>query len=408
VTVGRAPYALFGDCNVMRRARCRCHGFALLVVLTGVTVVGYGVLLALNQPLAQLELVSHVFHPVVVDSPSPRVRRLPAVALGVDQRSFCGGRFVAYGRQFARLRGAVVDRRHCRSDREGGEAIEDVINQPESVEYYRFDHGCFQLACTSDVSVTRGKVDYVFAGIDNHLNAWLHSLHLSNNDDAIADMERRPRFTIAVTRYEYANLYHTMTDWYNAFVLVCFFNETSDLTDILFIDSHPRGALDPVWRRLFRRTLRLSELSPNRSTSFERLVWGWLGYNSLMTIYQTSPTPPLIEEFRSFFLSAYGLPAAATLAGRPDCVGMRLSVLFIWRRDYVAHPRNPEGAMTRKIANEDELVRRVKSQLPQAQIAGVQIDLYPMDEQMRIIADTDILIGESICNAWTLLRNRVE
>ena len=74
----------------------------------------------------------------------------------------------------------------------------------------------------------------------------------------------------------------------------------------------------------------------------------------------------------------------------------------------MAHPRNPEGAMTRKIANEDELVRRVKSQLPQAQVAGVQIDLYPMDEQMRIIADTDILIGESICNAWTLLRNRVE
>jgi len=137
---------------------------------------------------------------------------------------------------------------------------------------------------------------------------------------------------------------------------------------------------------------------------FERLAWGWLGYNSLMTIYQSSPTPPLIEEFRSFFLSAYGVPAAATLPGRPDCDAMRLSVAFIWRRDYVAHPRNPQGSVTRKIANEDELLRRVKLQLPQARVTGVQIDRFSMEEQLRIVADTDILIGESIGHLQ-LLRN---
>jgi len=72
---------------------------------------------------------------------------------------------------------------------------------------------------------------------------------------------------------------------------------------------------------------------------------------------------------------------------------MRLSVTFIWRRDYVAHPRNPQGAVSRKIANEDELLRRVRLQLPHASVTGVQIDLYTMDRQLRIVADTDILIG---------------
>ena len=354
-------------------------------------------LLTLHQPLSQLELVPRVFQPAVADGSSSRARRLPIADLGMDQQSFCEGRLIAYGRHFAELKSAVIDRRYCRSEREGGEAIDTVINQPESVEYYRFERGCFQMSCASDPSTTRGKLKYVFVGGDNHLNKWLHSMQLTNNDATADEVDRLPRFTIAVTRYEYANLYHTMTDWYNAFLLLCFFNETSDSTDILFIDSHPSGSLDPVWRRLFRRTLRLSDLSSVRPTLFEQLIWGWLGYSSLMTIHQSSPTPPLIEEFRSFFLSAYGVPAAASLPGRPDCDGMRLSVLFIWRRDYVAHPRNPKGSVTRKIANEDELLRRVALQLPNARVTGVQIDLYTMDEQLRIIADTDILIGESTC-----------
>jgi len=377
----------------MRRARWRrCDGFGFLIALTGVTVVGYGVLLVLHQPLAQLDIVPHVFHSAVSDSSSSRADRLPSVALGMDLRSFCGGHLVVYGRQFGQLKSAVIDRRQCRCERAGGEAIETVINQPESIEYYRFERGCFQLACAPDQS----KLEYTFAGADNHLNAWIRSVLLTRHDAAVTDVDNRPRFTIAVTRYEYANLYHTMTDWYNAFLLVCFFNETADATEILFVDAHPTGSLDPVWRRLFRRTLRLSDLSSDRPTSFKRLVWGWLGYNSLMTIYQNSPTPPLIEEFRSFFLSAYGVPAARTLTGRPDCDGMQLSVLFIWRRDYVAHPRNPECSVTRKIANEDELLRRVKSQLPRARVTGVQIDLHPMSEQLSLVADTDILIGKSI------------
>jgi len=258
----------------------------MLVVLVGVTLVGYGVLLALHQPLGQLDLAPHVFHQH--QAPGDRAsRQLPAAPLHLDSQALCAGRLVVYGRQFARLTDAVVDRRRCRSERQGGEPIDAVINQPETVEYYAVDRGCFRLACPSV-----GKLDYVFAGTENHLNTWLRAVQPSSDD---ADVDVRPRFTIAVTRYEYANLYHTMTDWYNAFLLVCFFNETADATDILLVDTHPRGALDPVWRRLFRRTLRLSDLSPDRPTSFRRLVWGWLGYNSLMTIYLSSPTPPLVE-----------------------------------------------------------------------------------------------------------------
>jgi len=93
-------------------------------------------------------------------------------------------------------------------------------------------------------------------------------------------------------------------------------------------------------------------------------------------------------------LAGYGLAKSSTVAGAPDCAALRLSVLFIWRHDYVAHPRNPRGTVSRKIANEDELVERVSAVLPQARVRGVQIDLYTMDQQLRLIVDADILIGQ--------------
>jgi len=373
----------------LKRTRYRYLLLYLLVTLIGIAVI-YGLIGAQRSTRSDLRISG--MPTTTMNTVAFHSRFPPTVSdLGVNRQSFCDGRMVAFRRQFALLRNAVVNRRHCRSERRGGEAINTVINQSESIEYYHFDRGCFQLVCDSV-----DKLDYAFVPSDNHLNAWIRSVQLSYDADVAADMNTEPRFTIALTRYEYANLYHTMTDWYNAFLLLCFFNKTSSATDILFIDSHPSGALDSVWQRLFRRTLRLSDLSLEQPTSFDRLAWGWIGYNSLMTIHLNSPTPPLIEEFRGFFLSAYGLPAAAAIPGRPDCDGMRLSVLFIWRRDYVAHPRNPTGSITRKITNEDKLLQQVRSQLPQARVTGIQIDLFTMDEQLRIIVDTDILIGEII------------
>jgi len=82
----------------------------------------------------------------------------------------------------------VVDRRRCRSERAGGEEMDSVVNQPESVEYYRFDRGCFRLSCPATSS---GRLmNYVFDRVDNHLNDWLRSIQLTsshhNDDDAAA------------------------------------------------------------------------------------------------------------------------------------------------------------------------------------------------------------------------------
>jgi glycoprotein 2-beta-D-xylosyltransferase len=67
--------------------------------------------------------------------------------------------------------------------------------------------------------------------------------------------------------------------------------------------------------------------------------------------------------------------------------------IYATKRDYVAHPRNPNGIIRRKIKNEFELVEKTKTWFPNYKIRGVQMDKLPMKEQIFLITKTNILIG---------------
>lgn len=274
------------------------------------------------------------------------------------------------------LKNVLVDRTHCRCQRLGGEPINAVLNQEEAAEYYTVDVGCFQLPC---VEFHR----YAFSDNNHHLNSWMRALKTDGSDSSSKALQL-DTFTIAVQRYEYVNLYHTMTDWYNAFLVMQFFGRTPEHTNILIFDTHPYGSLDAVWPQLFNSTFRLSAL-PSK-TRFRRMAWNIVGYSSPMKIH-LSPRPPLFEEFRSFFLTSHDVADDR----RVDCD--KLSVLFIWRRDYVAHPRNPTGFVVRKVDNEASLIAYVRKQMPEMKTTGVQIDTLPMHEQLRLVANADILVG---------------
>ena len=139
-------------------------------------------------------------------------------------------------------------------------------------------------------------------------------------------------------RYAYVNPHHTLTDWYNAFLIMNFFNLPREKTNILIVDGHPWGNLDYVWNDLFNSTLRLGHLT--KPVIFKSLVFSWQGYNSPIDPNKEHmyTEMPLFEEFREFLLDTYRLPVKKIL----DCSS--LTVTLIWRRDnYVVHPRNPSG-----------------------------------------------------------------
>ena len=289
----------------------------------------------------------------------------------------CGGKFQAFAQEFALLKDVVVDPLYCSSPRMGGENMSSVLKQTDKLEYFTYSPGFFQLQCPERPSTGR------FLGRRNHINDWMSNL-TTLNESSDNDVAVQRGFTIAIVRYEYANMYHTMTDWYNAFLVMQFFNRSREDTSILLVDSHPWGQLDSAWSKLFNSTRRLSTY--HNRTLFHTLVWGILGYRSPLNKHK-EPSAPLMEEFRDFFLRSFHLPDDHAL----DCNAV--NVLLIWRRDYVAHPRNPTGNVSRKINNEQDLIDSVQAQYPNFTVNGVQIDQHGMPDQLRLITRSDILIG---------------
>lgn len=288
------------------------------------------------------------------------------------KKSFCHGDFTAYKNLFAKLRNVTVDTEYGHGKR-GGENISEVLNQQESEEFYRFHRGFFKLPCGENI-----RYDF---GQESHLNGWLAALHTQPSP---VKYKRYSEWTVAITRYEYANLYHTMTDFYNTFLVLKVFKVRPENATVLVVDGHPLGALDDTWKVLFKRVIRVGEFT--EPVLFENMIWSIIGYDSPLNEHDL-PSAPYLEEFRHQFLSKHGVQTDYEL----NCD--KLNILLLWRHDYLAHPRNPSGRVSRKIKNEDELLQKITETLNGHDVNGLQIDLYPMPKQLEIIAKTDLLIG---------------
>lgn len=285
----------------------------------------------------------------------------------------CEGNFIGYNHKFAQLTNLVINPENGKG-RRGGENCSEVFNQPEKNEYFILSYGYFELLCTS-------KRYYAF-NPKSHLSHWQEVLKTTNEIEKPEKINHG--WTIAVVRYEYANLYHTMTDYYNAFFVAKVFNIKPGNITILWIDGHPSGALDETWEVLFGDVLRAGDLE--KQEMFSHMIWGIMGYDSHLNNHNNKNVPYL-EEFRSFFLSRHDISTKSKL----KC--SELTIMFLWRRDYLAHPRNPSGSVSRKIKNEEELLDSAKKAFPNHKVFGVQIDKFGMKRQLEIIAGIDILIG---------------
>ncbi|GAB1600058.1 uncharacterized protein LOC106875510 [Argonauta hians] len=300
----------------------------------------------------------------------------PMVSSWIKSRTyFCSKGIECFSGEFAKLNDVFINPKLCKG-RVGGENLTDVINQSEDEEYLTLESGFFRIKCHSLSSYNFFK--------RNHLNDWWSALK-GTSSFRNTKFFTETCFTIAITRYEYVNFYHTMTDFYNAFLMLLIFKQQPQNVRILWIDAHPKGSLDSIWKNLFAGYTRLKMIK--RPVMFHQLVWSIMGYNSPL-MQMDRDTLPYVEEFRDFFLKRFNQTDSRKL----DC--SKLNVLFIWRRDYVAHPRNPKGIISRKVRNEGELIQIVRKRLSKNHsVRGIQIDLFTIDMQLNWISNTDILIG---------------
>lgn len=116
------------------------------------------------------------------------------------------------------------------------------------------------------------------------------------------------------------------------------------------------------------------------------MAWNIIGYESPLN-YHGQPEIPFLGQFVNFFLSQHNIKDWKAL----NCE--KLVITFLWRRDYVAHPGNPSGLISRKVKNEDEILAYFRQQYPDAVVNGTQIDQMSFSSQLQVITNTDILIS---------------
>ena len=99
---------------------------------------------------------------------------------------------------------------------------------------------------------------YSFAGRD-HQKDWMAAINFTAGAN-ITSRKCIKRPTNTVQRYEYTNLYHTMTDWFNVFLMYLIFNLGPDSSNILWLDRHPKGGLDETWKTLFGHVIQVGDI----------------------------------------------------------------------------------------------------------------------------------------------------
>ena len=296
----------------------------------------------------------------------------------------CGGQFVAYNGQIISQRNVIFDRSKCSAKAKGGEDPLEILKKySDADEMYHFKPRAFLQPCDS----TEGPKP-TLTGTSLQLTSWMASTTLVL--EAVMptlNVVTNRNFTIALARYEYANLYWTIMDLYDVFLVMKFFNKTPAETTVLIMDAHPKSHLDALWYYTFGAVHRLGEM--DTLVRYDHLVWAMSRGNSPFLVM--SKIAPLVKEFRETVWSQIGLPIV-----KPPVVcspNASLNILFIWRHNYIAHPRNPSGEVARKIANENELLAGIKERYPNHNITGAQLDNFTIKQQIQLIASTDIMIG---------------
>lgn len=292
----------------------------------------------------------------------------------------------------AGARSVLCDVRNMRVDRTlmtvaaGGEPIASVFGRAEEAEFPVYRKGAFRVAgCAWAPS---GELPHYLSSVVQT------GFEAVNGALDCAHWEELP--TLFITRYEYANLYHTTTDWYNTWATLGWAGLLEAREDsqqpgrtqvlrprphsVVWLDGHAQGSLDDVWTTVFTPNVRfISQVLPG--TCYRRALFVPAGYSA--PIYDwpdTCGAQTAVREFGEFVLAQYGLNTVPL---------RRNQATFTFREPYIAHPRNPSGYASRRIANRPaiEAVLATRSSISLNPINTTFID------QLRVIHSSRMLLG---------------
>lgn len=356
----------------------------------------------------------------------------------LSRKTLCGGAFEGFAGLFCVLHDAVLDgsRVQSASGRAGGESLDapEVMGQPAQHEYFTLLRGLYSFERNTckpeDVTLASKKMGNAAMELpllrydsDLRFHMGVHLMALdprvesesaqtqSSSNDMRQSTALSDRTAVLVVRYDYANLFQTAADWYDVFFVAHFLQLDVASVDVIFLDAHPYTPLDDVWATLWPSTRRIGDRSQFRApVKYRRIVWLQQGYSSLLSHMIGIPPIPLVEDFRHFFLRRHNLSSERQIRKAIACriinstayetkcqlvaeYCVKPNILILFRRDYVAHARNPNGQIARKFANEEQVVEAARRTHAGAKVGFFVPTEHSMREQLRRVSEADVFVG---------------
>ncbi|CAN1221069.1 XYLT [Linum grandiflorum] len=296
----------------------------------------------------------------------------------------------------------------------GGETLNEVIGRDENDEMPVFQSGAFQVL--GSLRRNQKLVNDMFLGhylpegeIGRHtMRQLVSSIEVVDDREFQCDQWIEEP-ALLVTRFEYANLFHTVTDWYSSYVA----SKVTDLPyrpHLVFVDGHCRAPLEETWNALFSSIMYAKNFSG--SVCFRHVVLVPLGYETALfrglnedIFCYGAPGPDLwknpddkktarLSEFGEMIRAAFHFPVNRHGAEKP---AWGHNILFIRREDYLAHPRH-DGKVQSRLSNEEEVFDAVLKWASDHKECKVNIvnGLFAhmaMKQQVKAIQEASVIIG---------------
>jgi len=253
------------------------------------------------------------------------------------------------------------------------------MGQPESNEFLEYQRGAFALneSITSTAPLQEMRnlhyLTNVFSSIQN-VGHWGYACD-----------ETWPGTTLLIQRYEYVNLYHTVTDWWNAYFSL---QNAVEPFRVIFLDAHPQGNLDKPWEQLFGHVHYARHLAG--PVCMERARFVPAGYTCPFFHRDDDagcPDVSMTKQFTQHIMKSYGVDIIKRIPGR---------IVIIDRVPYVAHARSNLTATKRTVSNFKTLAETLPSALRSVVHVTVQVVTLvnqTLGEQIAAIRQADVLIA---------------
>lgn len=264
----------------------------------------------------------------------------------------------------------------------GGERPEDVKGREESEESFKVDHCGVYLPFKP-----------------SFWTKWYQSKLLEAAGEGVPDTSQcdvyLPGLTLMFERTEYANLYHTFTDWFNvhwSLEKLKYHKNGSQELRIIWLDGHAKSNLDEVWADIFHANI--TYVSQYKGiVCVERGVW--LPKNS--PVYDMSKSNVdsfygidegndnsgsncgAMDRFIERVLTAYDIPRDRTIDESLD--------LVIDRQPYFAHPR----VDMEKAVKDARILPDMQAMFPSSRV--IKLHEMSFKEQVELISQAKSLRG---------------